>query len=252
MKMWMKPLGSVLVAGSLLIGGAAAPSALGINQAQAAEVTAVNVINVVGKGEVKINPDVAYLYIGVESNADTAAAAQKKTAAVMNKLSALLKTQWKIAAKDIETDQFYVSPNYTYTEKDGQKVKDYSATHTLKVTYRDLDKIGQLLDEASEAGANRIQNISFAAENPESYEADAIAKAMNSASTKAGAIAKAANRQLGAIVSISLDGADTPIVYQPYQMKNAAAETASSADSTAIDPGQITITSQLTVQYEMK
>ncbi|GGO05101.1 SIMPL domain-containing protein [Saccharibacillus kuerlensis] len=250
MKMWMKPLGSVLIAGSLLVGGAALPASFGVGQAHAAEVTAMNVINVVGKGEVKVTPDVAYLYIGVESNANTAAAAQKKTAAIMNKLNAQLKSDWKIAAKDIETDQFYVSPNHTYTEKDGQKIKDYSALHLIKVTYRDLDKIGQLLDAAADTGANRIQNIMFASENPEQYEEQAIAKAMASANAKASAIAKAANRTLGPILSISLNGAEAPIVYAQY----AGAETASSAtkDSTAIEPGQITMMTQLTVQYEMK
>ncbi|NGZ77146.1 SIMPL domain-containing protein [Saccharibacillus alkalitolerans] len=250
MKMWMKPLGSVLIAGSLLVGGAALPASVGIGQAHAAEVTAMNVINVVGKGEVKVTPDVAYLYIGVESNASTASAAQKKTAASVNKLNALLKTDWKIAAKDIETDQFHVSPNYTYSEKDGQSIKDYSAVHVLKVTYRDLDKIGQLLDAASETGANRIQNISFASENPEQYEEQAITKAMTSANVKAAAIAKAAGRTLGAALTISQDDAQAPIVYAEYPM--AKMETADMNASTAIEPGEITITTRLTVQYEMK
>ncbi|MCQ4087718.1 SIMPL domain-containing protein [Saccharibacillus sp. JS10] len=250
MKMWMKPLGSVLIAGSLLVGGAALPSSFGLGQAQAAEVVAMNVINVTGKGEVKVTPDVAYLYIGVQSNAATATDAQKKTAAAMNKLSKLLKTDWKVANKDVETDQFYVSPNYTYSEKDGQKVKDYTATHTLKVTYRDLDKIGQLLDAASEAGANQIQNISFAAENPDQYEEEAIAKAMTSAQKKAAAVAKAAGRTLGAATSISLDNADAPIVYAQYEMAKATMDTANS--STSIEPGQITLRTNVTVQYEMK
>lgn len=250
MKMWMKPLGSVLIAGSLLVGGAAVPASLGMNQAHAAEVVAMNVINVAGKGEIKVTPDVAYLYIGVESNAATAAAAQKKTATSMSKLNTLLKGEWKIAAKDIETEQFNVSPNYTYSDDKGQTIKDYSSVHVLKVTYRDLDKLGQLLDAASEAGANRIQNISFAAENPDQYEEQAIAKAMSSANKKASAIAKSANRTLGSIVSISQDDAEAPIVYAQYE--RATADMAAGAPPTSIEPGQITVTTRLTVQYEMK
>lgn len=250
MKMWMKPLGSVLIAGSLLIGGAAVPASLGMSQAHAAEVVAMNVINVVGKGEVKVTPDVAYLYIGVESNAATATAAQKKTAAAMSKLNKLLKNDWKIAAKDIETQQFYVSPNYTYNEKTGQKIKDYSSTHMIQVAYRDLDKLGQLLDAVSEAGANRIQNIGFASENPEQYEEQAIAKAMASANKKAAAIAKSANRTLGMIVTISQDNAEAPITYALYD--RAMSEASAPEAGTSINPGQITVTTRLTVQYEMK
>lgn len=252
MKMWMKPMGSLLLAGTLLVGGAALPASFGVNQAHAAEVVAMSSINVVGNGEIKITPDVAYLYLGVESTAGTAAAAQKQTAAVMTKLSALLKNDWKIAAKDITTDQFYVSPNYTYNEKEGQKVKDYTSTHMLKVTYRDLSKIGELLDAASDAGANRIQNVSFASENPEQYEEQAIAKAMTSANKKAAAIAKAAGRTLGGAVSISLNGADTPIIYAQYDRNMAMENSAAAAPKTSIEPGEITVTAQLTVQYEMK
>ncbi|MFD1910568.1 SIMPL domain-containing protein [Paenibacillus rhizoplanae] len=128
-----------------------------------------NIVNVVGKGELSIKPDIAYLSIGVSTTADTAQEAQKGTAAKITKLNALFKTTWGIADKDIQSTQFYVQPNYTYSEKDGQKVKGYNAQHTLQVSYRDLTKVGQLLDAASAAGANNIGNVRFAIEDPSAF-----------------------------------------------------------------------------------
>ncbi|MEC0110126.1 SIMPL domain-containing protein [Paenibacillus taichungensis] len=249
-KLWLKPLGAVMVAGTLLVGGTAwvAPS----NYAYAAEVQGVqqNVINVVGTGEIQVKPDIAYLSIGVNSTADTAASAQKANAAKIQKVSNLLKSTWKISADDIQTSQFYVQPNYTYSEKDGQKIKGYTAHHTLTVTYREMDKIGELLDAASQAGANNIENVRFTVEKPESFEAQVIEKAVANADVKAGAIAKAVKRQLGAVLSVSQGDANVPVFYASEALMSKA--TADSAGSTEIETGQVKVSTTLNITYEMK
>ncbi len=249
-KQWMKPFGAVLVASSLLVGGTAwvAPG----NYAYAAEVQGVqqNVINVVGKGEIQVKPDIAYLSIGVNSTAETAASAQKANAAKIQKVTNLLKNTWKISADDIQTSQFYVQPNYTYSEKDGQKIKGYTAHHTLTVTYRDMDKIGELLDAASQAGANNIENVRFTVENPEKYESEVIAKAVANADVKAGAIAKAVKRQLGTVLSVSQPDGNVPVFYANESIMAKAASDSNAG--TQIEAGQVKVSTVLNITYEMK
>ncbi|MBR2566245.1 MAG: SIMPL domain-containing protein [Paenibacillus sp.] len=249
-KQWLKPFGAVLVASSLLAGGSAwvAPG----NYAYAAEVQGVqqNVINVVGKGEIQVKPDIAYLSIGVNSKAETAASAQKANAAKIQKVTNLLKNTWKISADDIQTSQFYVQPDYTYSEKDGQKVKGYTAHHTLTVTYRDMDKIGDLLDAASQEGANTIENVRFTVENPEKYESEVIAKAVANADVKAGAIAKAVKRELGTVLSVSQSDANVPVFYASETAK--AQVMSDSKASTQIEAGQVKVSTVLNITYEMK
>lgn len=249
-KTWLKPLAAVMVAGTLMVGGTAwvAPG----SYAYAAEVQGIqqNVINVVGKGEIQVKPDVAYLSIGVNSTAETAASAQKATAAKINKVINLLKNTWKISADDIQTDQFYVQPNYTYSEKDGQKVKGYTAYHTLSVTYRELDKVGELLDAASQAGANSIDNIRFTVESPEKYEAQVIEKAVANADVKAAAIAKAVKRQLGSVLSVTQGNAAAPVLYateSSFSKSSADAEV-----GTAVETGLVKVNTTLSITYEMK
>lgn len=251
MKKWGKSLGAVLLAGSLMIGGMGLSGVFQGPEKAFAEDVQKNIVSVTGKGELSIKPDIVYLSIGVNTTAATAQEAQKGTAAKITKLTALLKTTWGIADKDIQSTQFYVQPNYVYNEKEGQQVKGYNAMHTLQVSYRDLTKVGQLLDAASAAGANSIGNAQFAIEDPSAFEAQVIEKAMLNADVKAAAIAKAAKRGLGQVVTvIQSDDGNNPVIFtEGAKMANASAD---SAAGSSVEPGEVKVTTQLSVTYELK
>lgn len=252
MKVWAKRLGSIMIAGALLTGGSVWTGALGAGEVHAAESVQQNRITVVGKGEISVKPDIVYLSIGVESFAETAKSAQKNTAQKMAKINELLTKTWKIDEKDIKTEQFYVQPNYTYTDKEGRKVQNYSAHHSLEVTLRDLSKVGEILDAAAEAGANNIGNARFSIENRDAYETQVIEKAMANADLKAQAIAKASKRQLGVVVNVVQEEAANRDVFN-YGNMEMKQESASMADAgTSVKPGEIKLITQLYVQYEMK
>lgn len=144
-----------------------------------------------------------------------------------------------------------MQPNYAYTEKDGQQVKGYNAQHTLQVSYRDLTKVGELLDAASTAGANSIGSARFAIEDPSAFEAQVIEKAMANADVKAAAIAKVAKRSLGQVVTvIQNDDGNNPVVYmESAQMSKASADMAA---GTSVEAGEVKVSTQLSVMYELK
>ncbi|SEU22741.1 SIMPL domain-containing protein [Paenibacillus sp. NFR01] len=252
MNKWGKSLGAVLLAGSLLIGGLALSGAFQSPEKAYAEDVQKNIVSVVGKGELSIKPDIVYLSIGVSTTAATAEEAQKSNGGKIAKLTALFKNTWKIADKDIQSTQFSVQPNYTYSEKDGQQVKGYIAQHTMQVAYRDLAKVGELLDAASAAGANNIGNARFAIEDTSAFEAQVIEKAMANADAKAAAIAKAAKRSVGQVVTvIQNDDGNNPVFYaEAASMSSKAA--ADMAGGTSVQPGEVSVTTQLNVTYELK
>ena len=249
-KNWMKTVGSVLLVGSLIMGGIGLSGAFKGPEKAFAEDVQRNIVSVVGKGELSIKPDIVYLSIGVDTSAATAQEAQKSNGAKIQKLTTLFKTTWGIADKDIQSTQFFVQPNYSYSEKEGQQIKGYNAHHTLEIAYRDLNKVGALLDAASAAGANNIGNARFAVEDTSAFEAQVIEKAMGNADVKAGAIAKAAKRSLGLVISVSQsDVSNTPIYYENMKMESAAADT---AGGTSVQPGEVKVTTMLSVTYELK
>lgn len=253
MNMWAKRVGSVMIAGALLTGGSVWTGALGVHEVHAAEAVQQDRITVLGKGEIAVKPDIVYLSIGAESFAETAKSAQKSNALKMDKVTKMLKEKYKIADKDIKTDQFYVQPNYSYSDKDGRKLQNYNAYHSLEVTLRDLSKVGEILDAAAEAGANNIGNARFSVENRDAFETEVIEKAMANADLKAQAIAKSSKRQLGVVVNVVQDEAANRDVFSLGSMEMAQSKNATMFDAeTSVKPGEIKLITQLYVQYEMK
>jgi len=253
MKKTGKSLASLMIAGTLLTGMGtliALPSQTMYAAETVAPVMAPGVINVSGTGKLTVKPDISYLSIGVQTTSTTAAKAQSANAEKMAKLNTLLKGDWKIPASDIESVQFYVQPNYDYNGKDQQKVTGYTAYHSLQVTYRNLDKLGSLLDAAAKSGANNVGSVSFGIENEDTYQEQVIAKAMANAKARAQSIAKAANLSLGSLLSVSDPGVSAPpVVYMGRQ--SAKATETSDAAGTSIEPGTIELNATLNVQYSM-
>lgn len=240
---------AVLVIGWLGLGRGGADFAA----AESAPATPANTVTVGASGSVMVEPDVAYLYVAVETRGAKATDAQKANA---DKFAAVEKTLYDtfgIDKKDVKTTGFRVQPEYNYTEKEGQVLKGYIAMHSIQITYRKLPEIGKLLDALSAAGANRMEGVQFNTEKKEQYELEALKKAMANASAKANVLAASANRQLKGVVNIVQgDVANRPIFANDMlEAKMKSMEMASGASS-SVQSGQIEISASVTVQYDMK
>jgi len=243
---------AAMLAATPMYGPAVADSIQG-GTAMAAEAagTVQRTITVTGEGKVKIQPDVAYVNFGVFTRADTANEAQSLNAKAFAAIEKVLKEQYKVAAADIKTSGFYVNPEYSYPADGQPKVTGYTANHDVVVAYRDLDALGGLLDAVSKAGANRVNGIQFGTEKTDEYELQAIEGAMADAKRKADTIAKASGRSVQGVLNVQLGWVNSggPIVY-PYAAKMDAASEAAGV-STSVQPGELDITTTVTVTYEM-
>ncbi|MCQ6562234.1 SIMPL domain-containing protein [Paenibacillus mendelii] len=208
-------------------------------------------ITVSGNGELQVAPDVAYINVGIETRAATAKEAQAKNANQFAAMEKVLYDTYKMAKKDVKTVGFYVQPEYKYNEKDGtSKVTGYVATHTVQITSRNLEGIGQLLDSLSAAGANRIEGVTFNTEKQEQYELQALEKAMANAKAKAETLAKAAGRSVKGVAAISQGNVSSTPIFQ--RNMNMAAESKADGGATSVQTGEITITTTVSVAYEMQ
>ena len=178
-----------------------------------------NVVTVLGKGEVSRKPDVARTTMGIAVAAPTVAEASRLANQQMTNLIAAIKKEG-IADKDIQTANFSINFERSETPpvvmsapaKPGSagvpaappaRAGQYRVSNTVRVTIRDLEKAGRLLDAAVAAGANEVWGISFEIDKPEALEAEAREKAAQNARARAEALAKTQGRTLGEVVSVS-------------------------------------------------
>ena len=213
------------------------------------EETPINTIQVTAQGTVRVEPDIAYITLGVQSQSKTAEASQ---AANMEKMTALYQAleQLGIAERDYYTSQYNVNPDYTYTDNT-QRVTGYTTTNMIEVTMRDLDQIGTLLDAAAKAGMNQAYSLKFGLENPDAAGLEALKTALSNADAKAKLMAETTGVQIVRMLSIKDSVVSTATPYNNYRY--AAAEAAyDTAASVPVSSGTMEVTMQASIVYEIK
>jgi uncharacterized protein YggE len=169
-----------------------------------------NVLTVVGNGREELPPDVADVALGVMMRGDSASEAAQGASAAMTAVIAAL-TEAGIAEDAIQTTQLNLSPVYDY-ETEPPPIVGWEATNMVRVTISDIEAVGDTIDAAMQAGANRIDQISFRVDDPTAAKAAARAAAVADASVKAGELASAAGLDLTGIVSLSeIAGSSTQV-----------------------------------------
>jgi len=203
-----------------------------------------NAISVSGEGRVSADPDMAEIIIGVESRAPTAKEAASQNSDDMNQVMAVLE-EMGIDEEDIQTVDYSIRAEIDYRADEGPRVVGYVVDNMVRVKVRDLDLVGDLLDEATEAGANNIYGITFTVEDPRPFQEQAREMAVADARSKAQQLAEAADVRLGDLLSLS-----EYMVEGPVLVERAAAE-GMGGGAPPISPGQLEITIQVQMSYEI-
>jgi uncharacterized protein YggE len=255
-KIWIvSMLSTVILAGAVWVGSVQGPWILGeakaVQNGAAGSTADKSLISVTGHGEIEVEPDVAYISLGVETEGKTANEAQQENAKVFAALEKVLTEKYEVDKKELKTTNFQVNPKYNYQDREEPKIVGYTASHMVQVTYRKLEEIGSLLDDASKAGANRIHNIQFSTEKTEQYQLEALEKAMGNAKVKADTIAKTMNKSIKGAVYVSDSGTSggNPSI-RGFANESAKMSMDSAGGSTSISGGQLKITAQVNVDYE--
>lgn len=221
--------------------GASAPAVIRAapNAATTPGSTLVNGISVSGTGQIQAQPDEAFVSAGVQTRAQTAQDAQttnnRQMQAVIDAVKAV-----GIPAKDIQTSGVSLSPVYG----ENQTLQGYEARNNINVTVEQVGQAGQVLDAAVKAGANQAGGITFGLKNDTELRNKALAAAVADARSKADAIAGAAGVKITGVEAITESSVNVPI---PVARAPLAASAASQA--TPVEPGQLTVTAQVTVVY---
>ncbi len=239
----MKRMITILFAGILLIGSLAACSTTPV---QVTTSPNIRMLSSSGLGEVYVAPDIAYINIGVHTEASEVSKAISDNSAQAQKVSEALQALG-VEAKDIQTTSFYVYPMSTYAPDGTISGTYYSVDNTVYITVRDLASLGTLLDSVVASGANTINGITFDIQDKDAAVAQARDIAIAKAQSEAEAIAKTAGVKLGNVqsISISISNGATPV----YEGKGGAAM---SNVSVPVSAGQLLVSVNAYMSYEIQ
>lgn len=116
-------------------------------------------LTVTGQGIVNVPTSLAQVSLGVEVQANTAQQAQQEVARRSQAVVELLRSR---NVEKLETTGIQLSPLYSNRPNQPSEIVGYSASNI--VSFRlSTERAGALLDEAVNAGASRIDGISFVA-----------------------------------------------------------------------------------------
>jgi uncharacterized protein len=155
-------------------------------------------ITVTGMGVVRTVPDRAEISFGVVTQGRTASQALAANDTAIQRVVAALSGAG-IAAADIQTRSFSVSPRYS---EDGEEILGYTAQNTVAAQLRNLDRAGAVIDAAVAAGANQVYGPSLSRSDTGELYRNALRAGVADARAKAQVIAGAAGVSLGAVVGV--------------------------------------------------
>lgn len=207
-------------------------------------------LTVSGQGEVKNRPDKADITIGVVTENKSSQEAARANAEASQRVQNAVK-QKGVAEKDIQTVNYSVQPIYVYPTPQNpnrkQEITGYRVYNQVRVTVRDLPKMGDILDAATGAGSNTIEGIALGLQDSQASEDAALEKAIQDAKRKADRMARAAGARIVGVYDIN-EGTNV----RPVPMMMRRGEFGAAADAaTPIQPGELTITATVTIVYEI-
>ena len=233
-----------LLAGCASIAGEEPPAEDVSVEELAVEQVERNTIRVTGSGSVETEPDEASFSVSVEAHdRDDASAVIEALAERADRLREAL-LDYGIPEDDITTER--------YSLREHSRRNRYEGEHRYAVAVDDPDAVGEVIDVCAEAGADSVGRISFgiSEERREELYDEAVANAVEDARTEAELYTDAAGQRLGEPTSIETTSRGHSPIQRGYDM--AVAEEVDDAPPTRIDEGQVSVTAEVTIEYEFE
>jgi uncharacterized protein len=236
------PILIILVIATLALSACAAPSTTnGVNTPAQRQLT------VTGNGKVNVAPDVAYINIGVHTEAASVGEALSNNTRQSQQVSDALKVLG-LTEQDIQTTAFNVYPQQNYGPQGEMLDIKYVVDNSVYVTVRDLTKLGQILDTVVKSGANNINGITFDVADRSAALSSARQAAVEDARTQAEELAVSAGAKLGEVQYINVSSYSQP--YGTYSLKGDGGMAASG--SVPVSAGQIQVVVDVNLTYALK
>ena len=217
-------------------------------------------ITVSGQAEVRVPPDEVVFTLDVEFVDRDMLAAKNKTDDSVKQVLVIARKQG-VKAEDVQTSQISVEPKYntddlTYEQRRTVKraFVGYEVSKTIAIRLRDILKFDEVLSDVLKAGVTKVSNVEFRDSQIRRHKDQARAMAMKAAQEKASLMAREIGQSIGPAYSISEGGGpsyrDNSNVTQNSTTTISGSLSDRESDS-AIAPGSISVTAQVTVRFRL-
>lgn len=168
------------------------------------EIETKNTITVSDQAEVYAQPDLALAIFSVKTEKKTVTQAMTENTEKMNEIIDFIK-ETGVEEKDLKTTTFNIYPRYDYVR--GIRILvGYEVTQSLQTKIRNLEKIGQIIQGATDAGANQVGDLQFTIDQPDEFKKQAREEAIKKAKDRAEEIADQLGINLVRITNFSESG----------------------------------------------
>ncbi|NUC73265.1 SIMPL domain-containing protein [Haloterrigena sp. SYSU A558-1] len=198
-------------------------------------------IAVTASGDVEAEPDRAVVTAGVQASGESADAVTDELATGADDLRETF-ADLGIPPEDVEEGQYRVHPE---RERDAE---GFEGAHSFEVTITDVDRVGEVIDVAIEAGADDVGRVNFAlqAETRATLRRDAIDAALATADEEAAHVADNRNVDLEGTTAVTTADVRVRPVEGHLASGDAAAE---AAPPTEIEADPVSVSASVTVTY---
>ena len=201
-----------------------------------------SVIETSGTGEILLSPDRAEIRLVVESRASTAASAASANTRALNQVLEVLNAG-KQPTDSILVVGVSVHPNESMESGD---LRGYTASASIKVKIRSVERVGEVLDRALQNGATGVPYVKYASDREDAARNDALARGFEIARSKAEALARAAGVRLGPLLRITATGGA-----EEYGIQAMFMEAASFRGGAPITPQDVVIQHSVTAVWSI-
>jgi uncharacterized protein len=207
-------------------------------------------IRVTGDARVSARPDRVQIDLGVQT---VAVESQQAAAGNAKQLDAVLAAVKSAAGPtgQLRTLSYSLSPNYQYHPGGGEPtITGYTAVNVVEVTLDDLARMGNVIDAATRAGANRVQGIQFTLRDQDAVRAEALRQAAQRAHAEAEVLAAALNLKILRVLTVE---ESSPQVVPVRMFKPAARAVAGGAVDapTPVESGTLDVSAQVVLLVEV-
>lgn len=203
-------------------------------------------VTVNGTGTVTVAADNAVINLGCVTVSGDVRAAQASVNSAIAAIRAAL-TENGIGKEDINTGSINIYPVYDYSSGE-ESISGYSVSSLLAIRVTDVTRVGEIIDLAFQAGANRLDNISFSAADTRQAEEMAMKLAVEDAVRKAKVLCAAAGLGYVGITEIreSYTGS------YDSGLNNFTKEAAMGARDTVVQNAGLAVTASVTLECEAR